>query len=259
VLDVNAEGTNIVKALSSEFSDASFSFHKVDISNWDELAAAFEQIHQDQGRIDVVMANAGISKEGPLIVDEETPSKPNLPTLEVNLIGTIYSEWLVFLSWLIFGTDPLAAVKLAIHYIKKNAPVNGAMPASRGSIICTASNAGLYPFPVAPIYAASKFGVVGLVRSLARPLEKQAIQINALAPAVLGMCFIHESGRSGFNLFDRNEYRAEQRPFQADDHDPYVDLDERSATAGVRFIVDWPDRRDPRQQCNLGPAAALCG
>ncbi|KIW52481.1 hypothetical protein PV05_08115 [Exophiala xenobiotica] len=167
VLDVNAEGTNIVKALSSEFSDASFSFHKVDISNWDELAAAFEQIHQDQGRIDVVMANAGISKEGPLIVDEETPSKPNLPTLEVNLIGTIYT------------------VKLAIHYIKKNAPVNGAMPASRGSIICTASNAGLYPFPVAPIYAASKFGVVGLVRSLARPLEKQAIQINALAPAVL--------------------------------------------------------------------------
>ena len=96
MLDVNAEGTNIVKALSSEFSDASFSFHKVDISNWDELAAAFEQIHQNQGRIDVVMANAGISKEGPLIMDEEKPSKPSLPTLEVNLIGTIYSEWLVF-------------------------------------------------------------------------------------------------------------------------------------------------------------------
>jgi NAD(P)-dependent dehydrogenase (short-subunit alcohol dehydrogenase family) len=91
VLDVNTKGANIVKSLSSEFSDASFSFTKADISNWDELAAAFEQIYRDQGRIDVVMANAGISKEVKLNVDEETPSKPILPSLEVNLIGTIYS------------------------------------------------------------------------------------------------------------------------------------------------------------------------
>ena len=78
-------------------------------------------------------------------------------------------------------------MKLAIHYIKKNAVSEDPGPASKGTIICTASNAGLYPFPVAPLYAASKFGVVGFVRSLARPLEREAIQINALAPAVLGM------------------------------------------------------------------------
>ena len=35
----------------------------------------------------------------------------------------------------------------------------------RGSIICTASNAGIYPFPAAPLYAATKHGVVGLVRA----------------------------------------------------------------------------------------------
>ena len=58
--------------------------------------------------------------------------------------------------------------------------------ASRGLIICTASNAGLYPFPAAPLYATSKYGVVGLVRSLAKPLQHHGIQINALAPAVLG-------------------------------------------------------------------------
>ncbi len=57
---------------------------------------------------------------------------------------------------------------------------------SRGLIICTASNAGLYPFPLAPLYATSKFGVIGLVRSTARVIEKSKIQINALAPAVLG-------------------------------------------------------------------------
>jgi NAD(P)-dependent dehydrogenase (short-subunit alcohol dehydrogenase family) len=59
--------------------------------------------------------------------------------------------------------------------------------AYRGSIVCTASNAGVYPFPVAPVYATSKHAVVGAVRSLARPLELEGIQINALAPAVIGM------------------------------------------------------------------------
>ncbi|KAJ4392565.1 hypothetical protein N0V85_006957 [Neurospora sp. IMI 360204] len=56
---------------------------------------------------------------------------------------------------------------------------------SRGSIICTASNAGLYPFPISPLYAASKAGVIALVRSAARVLARGDIQINALAPATL--------------------------------------------------------------------------
>ena len=68
---------------------------------------------------------------------------------------------------------------------------------SRGSIICTASNAGLYPLPIAPLYAASKFGVVGLVRSTARVVEKAGIQINALAPAVLGMFYLYILGAEG--------------------------------------------------------------
>lgn len=77
----------------------------------------------------------------------------------------------------------VVAVNLAVHYMDKNPRTEGL---SRGSIICTASNAGLYPLPIAPLYAASKFGVVGLVRSTARVVEKANIQINALAPAVLG-------------------------------------------------------------------------
>lgn len=81
----------------------------------------------------------------------------------------------------------MVAVKLATHYMKKNTPaVYGQRTApSRGRIICTASNAGLYAFPVAPVYAASKNGVIGLVRAMALPLERAAIQIFGLAPAVL--------------------------------------------------------------------------
>lgn len=93
----------------------------------------------------------------------------------------------------ILSNSHAIAVKLAIHYLKKNTP--DPTTGSRGSIICTASNAGLYPFPVAPVYAASKSGIIGLVRSLDQVLEKVQIQINALAPAVLGM-WTHNSSSS---------------------------------------------------------------
>ncbi|KAL1983962.1 hypothetical protein VTN96DRAFT_9736 [Rasamsonia emersonii] len=172
ILDINAAaGEQTLATLQNEFPEASFSFHQCDVSSWESQAAAFEEVYHAQGRIDHVFANAGITEKGKLIVkDEEKPSKPELVTLNVNLVGVIYS------------------VKLAIHYILKNPPspttTTTALP-SRGSIICTASNAGLYPFPIAPIYATSKHAVIGLVRSLARPLAQEHIQINALAPAVI--------------------------------------------------------------------------
>lgn len=124
-------------------------------------------------------------------------------------------------------------MKLAIHYIKKNATVNGASPASKGSIVCTASNAGLYPFPVAPIYAAGKAGVINLVRSLARPLSRDAIQINALAPAVLGMYSdpMMEGKRLADVFWYRNEHRPEQGFVQAHDCYAHVDLDEGRSAA----------------------------
>ncbi|KAL1970198.1 hypothetical protein VTN77DRAFT_5358 [Rasamsonia byssochlamydoides] len=170
IFDINASaGAQSLSTLQKEIPDASFSFHQCDVSSWESQAAAFEEVYAQQGRIDHVFANAGITEKGKLIVkDEEKPEKPDLATLNVNLVGVIYS------------------VKLAIHYLLKNPPSSiSTGPPTRGSIICTASNAGLYPFPIAPIYSTAKHAVVGLVRSLARPLALENIQINALAPAVI--------------------------------------------------------------------------
>ncbi|KAK7942915.1 uncharacterized protein PG986_012028 [Apiospora aurea] len=167
ILDLSTEtGEAVAKQLSSEFPGATVSSRKSDVSSWDELSRAFKDIYASRGRIDVVMANAGISEHGSsslLAQEEDEPSQPNLKTLDVNLTGVVYT------------------VKLAIHYMARNQPAND----SRGAIICTASNAGIYPFPVAPLYAASKGGVISLVRSLGPALERTQIQINALAPAVL--------------------------------------------------------------------------
>lgn len=82
----------------------------------------------------------------------------------------------------------ITAVHLAVHYMYKNDAIDPSYT-SNGLIICTASNAGLYPFPIAPMYATTKAGVVGLVRSVARRLAAEKIRINALAPAVIGKSF----------------------------------------------------------------------
>jgi NAD(P)-dependent dehydrogenase (short-subunit alcohol dehydrogenase family) len=78
----------------------------------------------------------------------------------------------------------------------------------KGTIICTASNAGIYPFPIAPMYAVSKHAVVGAVRSMAKPLEVEGIRINGLCPNVIGK-ILHLSRTA---VVDRNsyEYRGRQ-------------------------------------------------
>ncbi|KAJ5946107.1 hypothetical protein N7454_002946 [Penicillium verhagenii] len=169
ILDINpTTGAQTLEQLRAEFPSASVSFEECDVSSWESQAAVFEKVFHQQGRIDMVFANAGITERGSLLPskDGQGPVKPNLGTLNVNLVGTIYS------------------VQLAIHYMALNKSSDGS-PSSKGMICCTASNAGLYPFPMAPMYAATKHGVVGLVRSLARTLTVEGIRINALAPAVI--------------------------------------------------------------------------
>ncbi|BAE60863.1 unnamed protein product [Aspergillus oryzae RIB40] len=153
ILDINPKtGSETLQELQAEHPSASISFEECDVSSWESQAAVFEKIYAEQGRIDIVFANAGITEKGSLLPAKhdgnEGPPKPNLATLSVNLVGAIYTS-------------------------------------SNGLIVCTASNAGLYPFPMAPMYATTKAGVVNLVRSLARPLVAEKIRINALAPAVI--------------------------------------------------------------------------
>ncbi|KAK0611270.1 hypothetical protein B0T14DRAFT_324519 [Immersiella caudata] len=170
ILDINADvGLRVAQELAEEYPASIVVFKKCDVASWDEQAAVFKDVFLEHGgRLDIVMANAGIAEGGMITVvdlEEEEPSPPRLRTLEINLIGVIYS------------------VKLAAHYMNKK-PLDDTVT-SRGSVICTASNVGLYPLPSSPLYSATKFGVVGLVRSLANILSKAKIQINALAPSLI--------------------------------------------------------------------------
>lgn len=189
IFDVNLEvGNQVVSSVAEKNPKAKIQFKKCDVSSWDNQAQAFKDVFHEFGRIDIVMANAGISEQGGSAlasIEEDEPREPNLKIMDVDLSGVIYSESLIFRILASPTLICFTAVKLAIHYMNKNASTG----ASRGSIICTASNAGLYPFPVSPLYAAAKAGVIGLVRSTAPIVERHQIQINGLAPAVLGRIY----------------------------------------------------------------------
>ena len=62
----------------------------------------------------------------------------------------------------------------------------------RGSIVFTASGAGLVASPFSPIYSAAKFGVVGLTRALAKRYGKENIRCNAICPGAVDTPMLRE-------------------------------------------------------------------
>ncbi|MFO1296927.1 MAG: SDR family oxidoreductase [Rubrivivax sp.] len=117
------------------------------------LVAAASGIH---GRLDVAFANAGISGGMASIFD----STPALWTevLRVNLIG----PWLMI----------------------KHAGKAMADAGNGGSIVCTASVAGLRSGAGGPAYSASKAGVINLVTVAAQQLCETNVRVNALCPGL---------------------------------------------------------------------------
>lgn len=95
ILDISAaSGVTVLPALRTEFPKASFLFKKCDISSWDEQKTVFEEVYKEVGSIDVVFANAGATEIGSFLEKKDQPTKPNLRTLEINVLGTLYCEFL---------------------------------------------------------------------------------------------------------------------------------------------------------------------
>ena len=60
-----------------------------------------------------------------------------------------------------------------------------ALERTRGGVVMMASTAGLAPLPLNPLYAMTKWAVVGLVRSVHRTLAERGIRLNAVAPGAV--------------------------------------------------------------------------
>lgn len=98
ILDISAASAQtVVSSLRAEFPSTTFLSKKCDISSWDEQKAVFEEVYKATGSIDYVFANAGVSEIGNFLEkDIGEPVKPMLKTIDINLVGTLYSEFDLF-------------------------------------------------------------------------------------------------------------------------------------------------------------------
>ena len=130
--------------------------YECDASDEYEVSNFFDQIKKKTKKINALINNVGIA--GPTSTIEKLNSEDWERTLKVNVISHFYFT------------------KLAIHMLKKN---------KGGSIINLSSGAGIMGFPLRTPYAASKWAVVGMTKTLAMELGKFKIRVNAICPGTI--------------------------------------------------------------------------
>ena len=162
------EGATVVGA------DLHGSDFECDAGDEEQVRALVEHTVRDHGRLDVMFANAGVSGGFDGLFDQDAADWAEI--LRVNLIG------------------PFLAIKYAAPAIKD---------AGGGSIICTASVAGLRSGAGGPAYSASKAGVISLVKIAATQLAGANIRVNAICPGLI------ETGMTQ-PLFDRARDKGQE-------------------------------------------------
>jgi len=94
ILDVNLEASRRAAAeVAAAFPRAAVHFERCDVSSWESQKVAFGFVYRTFGRIDVVVANAGISEQGATslaALGRKTLEEPSMRTLNVNFVGVVY-------------------------------------------------------------------------------------------------------------------------------------------------------------------------
>jgi len=147
--DMNAE------ALAREGGRLAAHTEVADMSNAEDVQRAADATVAACGRIDIVIASAGIT--GPNTTVWEYPLDAWRQVIDVNLNGVYYTN---------------------------RAVVPHMMKSGYGRIVNIASIAGKEGNPNASAYSASKAGVIGLTKSLGKELAGTDIRVNCVAPAV---------------------------------------------------------------------------
>ena len=146
-----SEGATVIGADVSEGAEA-----RADAGSETDVKRLVDEAVAKHGRLDVFFANAGISGGWATISDQTAADWAEI--LRINLIG------------------PFLAIKYAGPAIAKS---------GGGSIICTASVAGLRSGAGGAAYSASKAGVINLVQTSAQQLYGSGVRVNAICPGLI--------------------------------------------------------------------------
>lgn len=157
IVDVNdAAGKEAADALGATFVRA-------DGSNPDDVTEAFRQASAAMDGLDIAYLNAGVTIR-PIEERGELPGPFDIAAMTEEQYRRIMG---INVDGVVYG------IREAVRTITPP-----------GSILATASIAGITSYPPDPIYALTKHAVVGLVRALGPTLAERGITINAICPGI---------------------------------------------------------------------------
>jgi NAD(P)-dependent dehydrogenase (short-subunit alcohol dehydrogenase family) len=203
------EGATVVGA---DLHGADF---ECDAGDEEQVEALVAHTVRDHGGVDIFFANAGISGGFASIFEQDADDWSEI--LRVNLIG------------------PFLAIKYGAPAMKER---------GGGSIVCTASVAGLRSGAGGPAYSASKAGVINLVKIAATQLVGSNIRVNAICPGLI------ETGMTEF-IFGRARAKGQEdkighlnpmkrggEPIEIANAALFLASDEASYINGQAIVVD---------------------
>ena len=128
---------------------------KTDVSVPGEVEALVDSAFKENGRLDYIFNNAGISVAGEM---RDLTLEHWRSVIDVNLMGTLYGTHFAYQTMLRQGF---------------------------GQIVNMSSLAGMLPFPVKAPYAATKHGIVGLSTTLRAEARGMGVKVNVVCPGLV--------------------------------------------------------------------------
>jgi glucose 1-dehydrogenase len=137
--------------------------HPADVSSEEQVREMFAKMIRDWGTIDILVNNAGLQKDAPF--DQMTLAQWNL-VLSVNLTGQFL------------------CAREAVREFKRRG-VRREVSCAAGKIICISSVHEVIPWAGHVNYAASKGGVMLMMKSIAQEVAPYRIRVNSIAPGAV--------------------------------------------------------------------------
>jgi 3-oxoacyl-[acyl-carrier protein] reductase len=130
-------------------------FAPCDVSDPDAVEAFIRAAEDELGPIDLLVNNAGITKDSPLVISS-------------------YQDWNAVLATNLTGTWNLCRA-MAFRFMKNR----------NGVVVNMSSVAGVYGHANQTAYAASKAGIIGFSKSLAKEVARYGVRVNVVAPGFI--------------------------------------------------------------------------
>ncbi len=150
-----ADGYQVLILARTPVENCPHRFYQADISSTEDLEKIIAAIYEELGAIDLLVNNAGITKDNLML---RMSLEDFHQVLNVNLVSAFYLSKLV-----------------SKHMLKRR----------QGKIINISSVVGLHGNAGQANYAASKAGLIGLTQSMAKEFASRGIQVNAIAPGFI--------------------------------------------------------------------------